>query len=120
MIKLEPAKLLRVFLGELDQVGGRPLFEAVVNLARKEGIVGATVLRGIESFGASGQLHTAKVLRLAEHLPLVVEIVDEETKITAFLEPLDALLRKSGTGSLVTLEAVQVVWYPRKEKGGGD
>src|SRR5215469_9375116 len=83
------AVLLRIFIGEADRVERRPLYEAIVLKAREMGIAGATVLRGPMGFGRSSRLHTAKILRLSEDLPLIVEIVDEEAKIIGFLEVLD-------------------------------
>ena len=100
-------KLLRVFVGERDQSEGRPTYEAVVRLARSEGLAGATVLRGIEGFGHSSRLHTAKILRLSEDLPIVVEIVDAADKIDAFLPKLDSLVE----GGLVTVERAEVLVY---------
>jgi PII-like signaling protein len=102
-----PATLLRVFIGESDQYGGRPLHEAIVLKARELGLAGATVLRGPMGFGRSSRLHTAKILRLSEDLPLVIELVDEEAKIEALLEALQPMLGSA----LVTLEAVRVVRY---------
>lgn len=101
------AYLLRIFIGESDKAAGRPLHEALVLLARQRGLAGATVLRGILGFGANSRIHTAKVLRLSEDLPLIVEIVDSQEKIEAFLPELDALI---GEG-LVTLEPVRVITY---------
>ena len=75
------AVLLRVFIGESDKADGRPLYEVIVETARKRGIAGATVLRGFLGFGANSRIHTSKVLRLSEDLPIVVEIVDSEEKI---------------------------------------
>jgi PII-like signaling protein len=109
------AKLLRIFVGELDKAQGQPLHEAIVAAARSQELAGATVLRGILSFGASSVLHTAKVLRLSEDLPIVIEIVDIEPKIRAFLPALDRMISSSGGGALVTLETVEVMQYrPRK------
>lgn len=105
------AKLLRVFIGELDKVHGRPLHEAILAEAKAQGIAGVTVLRGVASYGATSQVHTARILRLSEDLPLVVEIVDEEDAIRAFLEPLDGLMAAAGSGGLVTLEKVEVIRY---------
>ncbi len=110
---MEKAKLLRIFLGELDKVHRKPLYEAIIQAARQAGLAGATVLRGVESYGGGRQVHRAKVLRLAEQLPLVVEIVDSDAAIKAFLEPLDALMEEAGAGGLVTLEAVEVLRYPK-------
>jgi len=101
------AVLLRIFVGEDDRIKGRPLYEAIVLKAREAGLAGATVLRGPMSFGKSSTLHTAKVLRLSEDLPIVIEIVDTQEKIDAFLPVLDPMM---GSG-LVTLERVQVLQY---------
>jgi PII-like signaling protein len=102
------AALLRIFLGESDKYQGRPLYEEIVLAARKAGLAGATVLRGPLGFGHSSVLHTAKILRLSEDLPVVVEIVDGPDKIDAFLVLLDPLMNGNG---LVTLERVQVLRY---------
>jgi len=101
------AVLLRIFIGESDRAQGRPLYETIVLKAREMKLAGATVLRGPMSFGKSSTLHTAKVLRLSEDLPIVIEIVDTQDKIDAFLPVLDTIM---GSG-LVTLEKVQVVQY---------
>jgi len=101
------AELLRVFIGESDKHHSRPLYEAIVLEARRRGLAGATVLRGTMGFGASSRIHTAKILRLSEDLPMVVEIVDEPDKIAAFLPDLDGMI---GEG-LVTLERVRVILY---------
>lgn len=108
------ASLLRVFIGEQDKVHGRPLHRAVLEAAREHGVAGATVLRGVESYGATSQLHTASILRLSEDLPLVVEIVDTEANLEPFLATLDALLDEAGSGGLVTMETVQVQRYQPK------
>lgn len=105
-------KLLRVFIGEADKVDHHPLHAVIVKTAKEQGLAGATVLRGVEGFGAhSRSIHTARILRLAEDLPLVIEIVDTEEKIQAFLPIVDALLEKSGSGALITLEKVDVIHY---------
>ena len=100
-------KLLRIFIGEADKWEGQPLYEAIVHLARKEGMAGATVLKGFMGFGCKSHLHTAKLLRLSEDLPIVIEIVDSEEKITAFMPRLDEMVKEG----LVTLEKAQVVMY---------
>jgi uncharacterized protein len=105
------ALLLRIFFGEDDKLGGRPLYEAVVLKAREMHLAGATVLRGPMGFGASSRLHTAKILRLSEDLPLVIEIVDSEDKIDEFLPVLDGMM----SSGLVTLEKVQVLQYGSKK-----
>jgi hypothetical protein len=101
------AVLLRIFLGENDRHDHKPLYEAIVLKAREMHLAGATVLRGPMGFGHSSRLHTAKILRLSEDLPIVIEIVDSEEKINAFLPVLDSMM---GSG-LVTLERVQVLQY---------
>lgn len=102
-----PALLLRIFIGESDEFERRPLYEAIVLKAREMGLAGATVLRGPMGFGRSSRLHTAKILRLSEDLPLVIELVDAEPRIEALLEALQPMLGSA----LVTLEAVRVVRY---------
>ena len=99
--------LLRIFVGESDRCDGRPLYEAIVLKARAAGLAGATVLRSPLGFGASSRLHTAKILRLPGDLPLVIEIVDTEARISAFLPWLDEVMG----GGLVTLEPVKVIHY---------
>jgi uncharacterized protein len=99
--------LLRIFIGESDRHEGKPLHEAIVEEARARHLAGATVLRGAMGFGASSRLHTSKILRLSSDLPLIIEIVDSEEKINAFLPLLDQMMG----GGLVTLEKVRVVHY---------
>lgn len=101
------AILLRVFIGESDRHDGQPLYEAIVIKARKMQIAGATVLRSPMGFGRSSRMHTAKILRLSEDLPIIIEIVDSKDKIDAFLPVLDTMI---GSG-LVTIEKVQVLRY---------
>jgi uncharacterized protein len=99
------AELLRIFIGESDKYHGRPLYQVIVEEARRKGLAGATVLRGTLGFGASSIIHTAKILRLSEDLPMVVEIVDKPERIAEFLPDLDTLITKG----LVTLERVRVI-----------
>ena len=101
------AVLLRVFIGESDRWHQKPLYEAIVLKARELHLAGATVLRGPMGFGKSSRLHTAKILRLSMDLPLVIEIVDSEEKIQAFLPVLDAMMQ----GGLLTMERVKVLEY---------
>jgi PII-like signaling protein len=101
------AILLRIFMGEDDRSDGRPLYEALVVKARAMHLAGATVLRGPMGFGRSSRLHTAKILRLSEDLPVVVEIVDAEAQIRSFLEAIEPMMGSS----LITLEKVQVLRY---------
>lgn len=111
----EPALLLRIFIGEGDSYDGRPLYEVIVLKARERHLAGATVLRGPMGYGRSSRLHTAKILRLSEDLPVVIEIVDEEAKVKAFLPELERVM---GSG-LVTLEKVQVLQYGGNGKAVG-
>lgn len=101
------ALLLRIFIGESDHWQHKPLYEAIVLAAREAHLAGATVLRGPMGFGKSSRLHTAKIVRLSQDLPLVIEIVDSEEKINAFLPVLDKMI----TGGMVTLEKVKVLRY---------
>ena len=103
----EQAVLLRVFIGENDRSEGRPLYERIVVKAREMQLAGATVTRGAMGFGRSSRLHTTKILRLSEDLPLVIEIVDSEEKINLFLPVLEDMM----SSGLVTLEKVQVLQY---------
>ncbi len=108
----EEAALLRIFVGEDDKADGRPLYEALVARARDLHLAGATVLRGPMGFGHASRLHTAKILRLSQDLPVVVEIVDSEDKIMAFLEAVEPMM----PAGLVTLEKVKVLTYGRRRK----
>ncbi|HEY5891655.1 MAG TPA: DUF190 domain-containing protein [Chthoniobacterales bacterium] len=103
----ENALLLRIFIGESDRHGHKPLYEALVLKAREMHLAGATVLRGPMGFGASSRIHTVKILQLSMDLPMVVEIVDTEEKISAFLPALEEMM----DGGLVTLEKAKVVRY---------
>ncbi|HWA28412.1 MAG TPA: DUF190 domain-containing protein [Lacunisphaera sp.] len=99
--------LLRILIGESDRHHHGPLHEAIVLKARELHLAGATVLRGGMGFGKSSRLHTSKILRLSDDLPLIIEIVDSEGKITAFLPVLDTMM----SGGLVTLEKARVIYY---------
>lgn len=101
------SQLLRIFIGEADRFEGEPLYEAIVNLARQKGMAGATVLRGFMGFGADSRMHTAKILRLSEDLPMIVEIVDKPERIQEILPELDKMIKEG----LVTLETVNVIAY---------
>jgi uncharacterized protein len=100
-------KLLRIFIGESDKFANMPLFEWIVRKAREEGLAGATVLRGLEGYGAHSRLHTAKILRLSSDLPIIIEIIDTEQKIESFLPLIDDAI---GEG-LATVEKVEVRFY---------
>jgi len=111
MAEYREAELLRIFIGEGDRHDGRPLYEVLVEEARSEGLAGATVLRGILGFGSHSLIHTSKVLRLAENLPLVVEIVDSTERVDAFLARVEGFVK----GGLVTRERVRIT-----VPGGGE
>lgn len=104
--------LLRIFIGEGDKHDGKPLYKQIVYRAKERNIAGATVLRGIMGYGANSRVKTTSVLRLSEDLPLVVEIVDTEEKVQAFLPVLEAMM----DGGLVTLEKVQILRYSHHQR----
>ncbi len=108
----EEAKLLRVFVGEGDKHDGKLLYQLIVEKAREQGLAGATVYRGILGFGANSRIHSDKILRLSEDLPVVVEIVDSEQKIEAFLPWLDEVIAEG----LITLEKAQIIAYRHNRK----
>jgi PII-like signaling protein len=109
--------LLRVFIGESDRHDGRPLYEVVVNEARRLGLAGATVWKGFMGFGAHSRMHTAKILELSQDLPVVIEIVDAKDKVESFLPVLDGLVAEG----LVTVEPAQIILYraPQQPRGRG-
>ena len=100
-------KLLRIFIGESDQWHGKPLYEAIVERVRNEGLAGATVIRGIEGFGAESHLHTSRILRLSEDLPVVIEIVDTQDRIERVVPMLDQMVREG----MITIEDVHIIAY---------
>lgn len=105
-------KLVRIFLGESDKISHQPLYEAIVLAAREKGLAGATVLRGVEGYGADSRvIHTAKVLRLSEDLPIVVEIVDTEENIKPFLPVVEKLIEQAQCGAMITLEKAEIIRY---------
>ena len=110
----EDALLLRIYIGESDRWQHQPLYEAIVLKARELHLAGATVLRGPMGFGAASRIHTAKILRLSMDLPMVIEIVDTEEKVKAFLPFLDDMMG----GGLVTLEKIKVIHYRHGSKEG--
>lgn len=107
MVLPKDGHLLRIFVGESDQHEGVPLFEWLVRRAREEGLAGATVLRGLEGYGANSRVHTAKILRLSTDLPIVIEIVDTIDKIEAFMPIVDRAVEEG----LATLERVEIRFY---------
>jgi hypothetical protein len=100
-------KLLRIFIGEADKWSGKPLYEEIVYLARREKMAGATAIKGFMGFGCKSHMHTTKLLRLSEDLPIIVEIVDSEEKINAFIPKLDQMIKEG----LITLEKANVIMY---------
>ena len=112
-MKLEGnGQLLRVFIGEADMLDHKPLYEVIVLKAREMGMAGATVLRGVQGYGADSRvIHTAKILRLSEDLPIVVEMVDTEEKIRGFITVVGDLLERAGCGGMITDELAHIVHY---------
>ena len=108
------AKLLAIYIGESDHQQHRPLYQALVEKLREQGIAGATVLRGIEGFGKSSRIHTASILRMSEDLPVIIEVVDTEDRIRAVLPLVEGMVE----GGLITLRDVEVIAY--RAGGGGD
>lgn len=104
-------KLVRIFVGESDQWEGRPLYEAIVRRVHEAGGAGVTVLRGIEGFGAHSRIHTARILRLSQDLPIVIEIVDSAERIDSLLPEIDPMIHEG----LITIERVHILKY---EPGG--
>ena len=106
--------LLRVFVGETDKFNGQPLYQAIVRMLRKEGIAGATVLKGVMGYGANSVLHTANLLRLSQAMPMVVEVGDSRENIDRILPRLDGMIHQG----LVTMERVAVIRYGTREESG--
>lgn len=105
------AKLLRIFIGESDLINHVPVYEKIVLEARKAGLAGATVTKGLMGFGGSSRIHTAKLLRLSEDLPLVIEIVDAEKKIEEFIPVLNSIFEEANSGGMITMEKVSIIRY---------
>lgn len=103
----EDGKLLRIFVGEQDKWHGQPLYEAIVHLAKTKGMAGATAIKGFMGFGCKSHMHTAKLLRLSEDLPIIIEMVDSEEKINQFVPHLDEMVKEG----LVTIEKANVILY---------
>ena len=109
----EKGQLLRIFIGESDRSEGHPLYEAILNEARRLNMAGATVLKGVMGFGASSRIHTTKVLRLSEDLPMVIEIIDKKERINLLMPYLDKHVKEG----LITLEEVRVIKYRHNKPG---
>jgi len=105
------AVLLRIFVGEADRIDHKPVYEVIVKAARDNAIAGATVLRGIMSYGASTIIHTAQLIEISQDLPIVIEIVDSGEKINAFIPVINSIFEKSKRGGLITTEKVNVIFY---------
>jgi PII-like signaling protein len=105
------AKLLRIFVGETDRHHSVNVYEKIVIEARKAGLAGATVFKGIMGFGGTSRIHTSKILRLSEDLPLIIEIVDEYSKIEKFLPIVDKIMEESNSGGLITIEKAEIIKY---------
>jgi uncharacterized protein len=110
------AKLLRIFIGETDLLHHVPVHEKIVIEARKAGLAGATVFKGIMGYGGTSRIHTSKILRLSEDLPLIIEIVDEESKIERFLPTVDQIFDEANCGGLITLEKAEIIKYTSVKK----
>jgi uncharacterized protein len=107
----EEAKLLRILIGESDLLHHIPVYEKIVQEARKMNLAGATVFRGIMGFGGTSKIHTAKILRLSEDMPMVIEIVDEKEKIENFLPLLNNIFEEANCGGLITMEKAEIIKY---------
>ena len=110
------AKLVRIFIGESDRWHGVPLYEAIVRKVREMGLAGATVIRGVEGFGANSRIHTAKILRLSEDLPVLIEIVDKEERIATIIPMLDEMISEGW----ITMERVEIIKYTHEKKKSED
>ena len=110
------AKLLRIFIGEADKVSHSPVYETIVTEARKNNLAGATVYKGIMGYGGNSRIHSAKILRLSEDLPLVVEIVDEEKKIEEFIPIVNKIFEDANCGGLITIERAEIIKYTSTKK----
>ena len=111
-----PALLARIYVGESDRHEGKPLYEVIVALLRERGVAGATVLRGIEGYGRAARVHTTRILRLSEDLPILIEVVDREDRLRAVLPEIDAMVE----GGLITLEHVEVMTYRSPDTESSD
>jgi hypothetical protein len=110
------AKLLRIFVGETDKHSHVPVYEVIVNEARKQNLAGATVYKGIMGYGGNSRIHRAKFLEMSEDLPLVIEIVDEQKKIEAFIPIVDKIFEDANCGGLITLEKAEIIKYTANTK----
>jgi uncharacterized protein len=116
MNTLGKANILKIYIGESDRVNGRPLYEEIVFEARKAGLAGATVTKGLLSFGASHSMHTMKIFALSSDLPMVIEIIDNHENLESFLPILYKLMDESKKGGLVTMQSLDVLRYKKGQK----
>jgi len=110
------AKLLRIFIGEADKISHTPVYEKIVTEARLKNLAGATVYKGIMGYGGNSRIHSAKILRLSEDLPLVIEIVDEGKKIEEFIPTVEKIFEDANCGGLITIEKAQIIKYTSTKK----
>ena len=110
------AKLVRIFVGESDILHHIPVYEKIVQEARKLHLAGATVFKGVMSFGRTSMVHTAKILRLSEDMPMVIEIVDEQERIEKFLPIIHDIFEEANCGGLITMEKAEIIKYTHREK----
>jgi len=115
MVLKGQAQLLRIFIGEQDMYGHKPLYEVIVETAKETGLAGASVFKGMLSYGASSARHNSKMLDFSRDHPMVIEIIDMQDKMYRFLQQLDTILESSGSGGLVTMEKVQILKYSPKK-----
>lgn len=115
-LKKGKAQILKIYLGEADKYNGKPLYEALVLEAREAGMAGATVYKGILSFGASHSIHTMKIFALSTDMPVTVELIDSPDKISEFVEKVNEMIEKSTKGGLVTIQDLEVLRYKPGEK----
>ncbi len=108
----EKGHLLRIYIGESDKIEGIPLYEWIIRKSREAGLAGATALRGMEGYGTHNQIHTAKILRMSDDLPVVVEIVDERGKIESFMEQIDHVIKEG----MATMEKVEIHFYRKEDR----
>lgn len=111
METIQNAKLLRIFIGELDKIEHQPLYEAIVFKAKEKGLAGATVLKGVLSYGANSLVHSVKLWDMSPDMPLIIEIVDSEEKINDFMHLVKEMMEKAVSGGLITLEKAEVIMY---------
>ncbi len=112
----EKTKLLAIYTGETEKYNFRPLYEAIVYAAKKSGLAGVTVIRGIMSYGANSKVHTAKIFALSNDLPIKIEIIDTEEKLRKFIEVVKKMFEKSTSAGLITLKDIEVIMYQSSKK----